>query len=88
MCIWRYFFSFLNFVYMLSDFTPSGIPSDSRKSSSTGIIIGAAVGGCVLFLLLLLAGIYAFRQKKRADTAARKTDPFGNLGIIFSLTFC
>ncbi|KAK4438440.1 putative leucine-rich repeat receptor-like protein kinase [Sesamum alatum] len=50
----------------------------SKKSSNTGIIIGAAVGGTVLVLLLLLAGFYAFRQKKRAETASKKSDPFAS----------
>ncbi|KAL3515800.1 hypothetical protein ACH5RR_022702 [Cinchona calisaya] len=54
----------------------SGIPSSSGSSSSTGIIIGAAVGGSVLLLLLLGAGGYAFRQKRRAETAAKQIDPF------------
>ncbi|KAH7520883.1 hypothetical protein FEM48_Zijuj08G0192900 [Ziziphus jujuba var. spinosa] len=43
------------------------ISTEPEKSySSIGIIIGAAVGGSVLVLLLLLAGVYAFRQKRRA----------------------
>ncbi|KAG8368958.1 hypothetical protein BUALT_Bualt15G0100400 [Buddleja alternifolia] len=50
----------------------------SRKSSSTGVIIGAAVGGAVLFLLLLLAGVYAFCQKRRAEIAGKKSDPFAS----------
>ncbi|KAL0335340.1 UNVERIFIED_CONTAM: putative leucine-rich repeat receptor-like protein kinase [Sesamum radiatum] len=56
----------------------SGGTVGSNKSSNTGIIIGAAAGGTVLVLLLLLAGFYAFRQKKRAETAAKKSDPFAS----------
>ncbi|XP_011088111.2 probable leucine-rich repeat receptor-like protein kinase At5g49770 [Sesamum indicum] len=56
----------------------SGGTERSNKSSNTGIIIGAAVGGTVLVLLLLLAGFYAFRQKKRAETEAKKSDPFAS----------
>nr|QNJ34485.1 CARD1-like protein 3 [Striga asiatica] len=48
----------------------------SRKSSSIGVILGATVGGVVLFLLLVIAGVYAFRQKRRAESAAKKSDPF------------
>ncbi|KAL8061357.1 hypothetical protein ABFX02_02G081500 [Erythranthe guttata] len=48
----------------------------SNKSSNTGVIIGVAVGGTVLFLLLVLAGVYAIRQRRRADTADRMNDPF------------
>ncbi|GAV77368.1 Pkinase domain-containing protein/LRR_1 domain-containing protein [Cephalotus follicularis] len=50
----------------------------SNNSSSIGIIIGATVGGCVLLLLLLLAGVYAFRQKKRAQRATEKNNPFAH----------
>ncbi|XP_057468806.1 leucine-rich repeat receptor protein kinase HPCA1-like [Actinidia eriantha] len=47
-----------------------------RKSSNTGIIIGAAAGGSVLLLLALLVGIYAFRQKRRAEIADKQNNPF------------
>ncbi|KAH7865530.1 hypothetical protein Vadar_007839 [Vaccinium darrowii] len=50
----------------------------AKKSSSTAIIIGAAVGGCVLVLLALLAGIYAFRQKRRAEIADKQNNPFAS----------
>ncbi|KAK7844602.1 hypothetical protein CFP56_010720 [Quercus suber] len=42
----------------------------SKKQSSIGIIIGAAISGTVLLLLLLLAGFYAFHQKRRAERAS------------------
>ncbi|KAL8027314.1 hypothetical protein ABFX02_14G087500 [Erythranthe guttata] len=54
----------------------AGLDKGSGKPLSTGVIIGAAVGGFVLFLLLLFAGVYACRQKKRAETASKKNDPF------------
>ena len=47
------------------------------KSSNMGVIIGAAVGGVVLLLLLTLAGVYALRQRKRADRATDQNNPFG-----------
>ncbi|KAG6408645.1 hypothetical protein SASPL_131663 [Salvia splendens] len=53
----------------------AGLQASSKKSSS-GIIIGAAAGGSILVLLLLMAGVYAYRQRKRADTADKKNDPF------------
>ncbi|KAL0387278.1 UNVERIFIED_CONTAM: putative leucine-rich repeat receptor-like protein kinase [Sesamum radiatum] len=54
------------------------LTAGSHKSPSSSIIIGSAVGGSVLFLLLLLAGVYALRQKRRAETAVKKNDPFGS----------
>ncbi|KAG8364012.1 hypothetical protein BUALT_Bualt19G0082000 [Buddleja alternifolia] len=56
----------------------AGLTSGSHKSSSTSVIIGAAVGGSILVILLLLAGVYAFCQKRRAETAAKKSDPFAS----------
>ncbi|KAK4491319.1 hypothetical protein RD792_002055 [Penstemon davidsonii] len=56
----------------------AGLTSASHKSSRTGVFIGAAVCGIVLLLLLLLAGLYALCQKKRAETATKKSDPFAS----------
>ncbi|KAK6121246.1 hypothetical protein DH2020_045020 [Rehmannia glutinosa] len=66
--------------YFIANTYPNfpGLTEGSHKSSNTGVIIGAAVGGSVLFLLLLLAGVYAFRQKRRAETATKKSDPFAS----------
>nr|XP_023895117.1 probable leucine-rich repeat receptor-like protein kinase At5g49770 isoform X3 [Quercus suber] len=50
--------------------------TESKKQSSIGIIIGAAIGGTVLLLLLLLAGFYAFHQKRRAERASDQLHPF------------
>lgn len=48
----------------------------SKKSSHTGVIVGAVAGGSVLLLLLLGAGLYAHRQKKRAEKATEQNNPF------------
>ncbi|RDX81659.1 putative leucine-rich repeat receptor-like protein kinase, partial [Mucuna pruriens] len=56
------------------------------KSSNIGIIIGAAVGGSVFLLLLLLAGLYAFRQKKRAEKAIGQSNPFRRWDTVESNT--
>ncbi|CAH1444133.1 unnamed protein product [Lactuca virosa] len=47
-----------------------------KKSSHTGIVVGAAVGGCVLVVLLVVAGMYALRQKGRAERATHESSPF------------
>ncbi|KAL2339315.1 hypothetical protein Fmac_013761 [Flemingia macrophylla] len=60
--------------------------TESSKSSNIGIIIGAAVGGSVLILLLLLAGLYAFRQKKRAEKAIDQSNPFRRWDTVKSNT--
>ncbi|EEF42998.1 leucine-rich repeat receptor protein kinase HPCA1 [Ricinus communis] len=56
----------------------AGESTESNNSSNTGIIIGAAAGGVVLVLLLLLAGLYAYRQKKRAQRAKEQNNPFAH----------
>ncbi|KAG6780384.1 hypothetical protein POTOM_013239 [Populus tomentosa] len=50
----------------------------SKKSSSTGAIIGVAAGGSVLLLLLLGAGLYAFGQKTKAEKAIQQNNPFAH----------
>ncbi|KAI8555734.1 hypothetical protein RHMOL_Rhmol05G0198000 [Rhododendron molle] len=52
-------------------------PSSTNKSSNAGIIAGAAVGGSVLVLLLIGVGIYACRQKKRAERTSEQ-NPFAS----------
>ncbi|KAG6778399.1 hypothetical protein POTOM_018261 [Populus tomentosa] len=56
----------------------AGEVTGSKKSSNTGVIIGAAAGGSVLLLLLLGAGLYAHRQKKRAEKATEHNNPFAH----------
>ncbi|XP_028762891.1 probable leucine-rich repeat receptor-like protein kinase At5g49770 [Neltuma alba] len=46
------------------------------KSANIGIIIGATVGGSILLVLLILAGVYACFQKKRAERAIEHNNPF------------
>ena len=63
-----------------------GVPTSSNKSSklSIGIIIGAAAGGSAFLLLLLLAGLYALRQKRRAERATELSHPFGKNTLFLS----
>ena len=45
----------------------AGKSGGANKLTSIGFTIGAAAAGCVILLLLLLAGVYAYRQKRRAE---------------------
>ncbi|KAK4846375.1 hypothetical protein QYF36_016505 [Acer negundo] len=49
----------------------------SVKSTCIGVIIGTAAGGCVLLLLLVLAGVYAYHRKRRAEKA-NDQNPFAH----------
>ncbi|KAI7726000.1 hypothetical protein M8C21_015255 [Ambrosia artemisiifolia] len=53
-----------------------GASGGGHKSSNIGVIVGAVVGGCVLVALLVLAGLYALRQRRRADKATHESSPF------------
>nr|GEW34524.1 probable leucine-rich repeat receptor-like protein kinase At5g49770 [Tanacetum cinerariifolium] len=59
------------------DFFPDA-QKGKHKSVSTGLIIGVSAGGCFLVLLLVVAGLYAFRQKGRAERATKKKSPFAS----------
>jgi len=48
---------------------------------SKGVIVGIAIGGTVLVLGLVVLGLYAIRQKKRAEKALELSRPFGNISF-------
>ncbi|KAJ6831611.1 putative leucine-rich repeat receptor-like protein kinase family protein isoform X1 [Iris pallida] len=50
------------------------------SSMSTGAIAGIAIGCAVLIIGLVVVGIYAFRQKKRAEKAIEQSKPFASWG--------
>ncbi|PHT62202.1 putative leucine-rich repeat receptor-like protein kinase [Capsicum annuum] len=52
-----------------------GGSTGSHKSISKGIIIGAAAAGAILLILSIVVGVLAC-QKKRAQEAVKKSDPF------------
>ncbi|KAI5593131.1 hypothetical protein BDE02_04G197800 [Populus trichocarpa] len=58
-----------------------GKPTVSNKLWSTGSIIGAAAGGASFLLLLLLAGVYAYRLKKRRERASEQKNHFAYLDL-------
>ncbi|KAJ7295433.1 hypothetical protein O6H91_Y189100 [Diphasiastrum complanatum] len=72
----------------LPDFGPflvtplSGLPTATKNSSSLGLgpIVGICIGVAVVFFVLLAIGIYAFRQKRRADKAEAISKPFASWG--------
>ncbi|KAL4309717.1 hypothetical protein GQ457_01G025060 [Hibiscus cannabinus] len=58
--------------------SPCTFPASHGTSVSTGVIIGVATGAGVLVLGLLEVGIYAIRQKKRAEKAIELSKPFSS----------
>ncbi|KAL2231355.1 probable leucine-rich repeat receptor-like protein kinase At5g49770 [Sesamum indicum] len=67
-----YSFNANNYTYF------TGSRNSGISSAHIGALVGALVGGLVLLLLSLVIGIYAFRQKKRAEIAGKKSDPFAS----------
>ncbi|KAL8222865.1 hypothetical protein R6Q57_020264 [Mikania cordata] len=55
---------------------PYGVGSTKDKSSNTGIIIGSAVGGSVVMVLLVLAGFYTFYWKEKVKRAPQQSQSF------------
>ncbi|PKI41018.1 hypothetical protein CRG98_038546 [Punica granatum] len=60
--------------------SPYPFPAHSKSSLSTGVIAGIAIGGSILVLVLIGLGIYAVRQKKRAERAIESHKPFASWG--------
>ncbi|KAJ7558085.1 hypothetical protein O6H91_04G024500 [Diphasiastrum complanatum] len=57
---------------------PSGSKSGSNLSSAA--IVGICIGAVGVFIVLLCIGIYAVRQKRRADKAEATSKPFASWG--------
>ncbi|KAK6945680.1 Serine-threonine/tyrosine-protein kinase, catalytic domain [Dillenia turbinata] len=53
-------------------------PVASSKSSNTSVVIGAAVGGSILVLLVIIVGVYAHKQKRRAERVTEHSHPFAS----------
>ncbi|XP_007019716.2 PREDICTED: probable leucine-rich repeat receptor-like protein kinase At5g49770 isoform X1 [Theobroma cacao] len=58
--------------------SPYTFPASNGTSVSIGVIIAVAIGGVILVLGLLGVGIYAVRQKKRAEKAIGLSKPFAS----------
>ncbi|GER38925.1 leucine-rich repeat protein kinase family protein, partial [Striga asiatica] len=50
----------------------------SRGSSNVGVIVGVTIGVSVFVILIILAGIYAIRQRKLAKRAIERSNPFAS----------
>lgn len=59
-------------------FTDLTYPSFPGTSKNTGLIIGITVCGFVLVVLTICAGVYAYRQRKIANQAAKLNNPFSS----------
>ncbi|BFG36677.1 hypothetical protein CerSpe_229510 [Prunus speciosa] len=57
---------------------PYTFPGKNKSSMSTGVIIGISVSCLFLVLGLVVVGIYAIRQKKRAERAIGLSRPFAS----------
>lgn len=57
---------------------PYTFQGGNKSSMSTGVIIGISVSCVVLVLGLVVVGIYAIRQKKRAERAIGLSRPFAS----------
>lgn len=63
------------------EFSETGLTMFADNGGTTiskVVIVGIAIGGTVLVLGLVVLGIYAIRQKKRAEKALELSRPFGN----------
>jgi hypothetical protein len=48
-------------------------------AASRAVLIGTVTGSVLLIVGLTLVGVYAVRQKKRAQRLVSVSDPFGNV---------
>ncbi|EOA15095.1 hypothetical protein CARUB_v10028463mg [Capsella rubella] len=55
--------------------------NDDDKGLKSSHIIGAVVGSSVFLLMLMIAGIYALKQKKRAERANDQINPFAKWDV-------
>ncbi|KAI4324569.1 hypothetical protein MLD38_030047 [Melastoma candidum] len=60
--------------------SPYAFQDNGKSSIGPGIIAGVAIGCTVLVLGLVAVGVYAIRQKKRAEEAIELNKPFASWG--------
>ncbi|XP_047163599.1 leucine-rich repeat receptor protein kinase HPCA1-like [Vigna umbellata] len=68
---------FSPYVFKGANYDYTGGEPNGSKSSHTGVIVGAVVAVVVFIVLASLAGMYAIRQKRRAERSAG-LNPFAN----------
>ncbi|KAH9289277.1 hypothetical protein KI387_033394 [Taxus chinensis] len=56
------------------------VPDESSTGLSSGVIAGIAIGAAVLAFAVIAVGLYALRQKKRAEKAIEIHKPFSSWG--------
>ncbi|XP_048495564.1 leucine-rich repeat receptor protein kinase HPCA1 isoform X2 [Beta vulgaris subsp. vulgaris] len=61
--------------YYYTDLPYTAFP---ERTINTGLIVGLAVGGFVLVVLTIASGVYAYRQRKIAQRAAKLNNPFSS----------
>ncbi|KOM53726.1 hypothetical protein LR48_Vigan09g238500 [Vigna angularis] len=68
---------FSPYIFKGANYDYTGGEPNGSKSSHTGVIVGAVVAVVVFIVLASLAGMYAIRQKRRAERSAG-LNPFAN----------
>ncbi|PKA51172.1 putative leucine-rich repeat receptor-like protein kinase [Apostasia shenzhenica] len=64
--------------YFIGSPYPFSTGASGGSSMSKGVIAGIAIGCVILLIVLVVVGIYAVRQKKRAERAVEQTRPFAS----------
>ncbi|KAK8935633.1 putative leucine-rich repeat receptor-like protein kinase [Platanthera zijinensis] len=64
--------------YFIASPYPFPDSNGGKNSMSTGVIAGIAVGCIILLIALVILGLYAIRQKKRAERAVEQSKPFAS----------
>lgn len=72
---YRYSLRILVFILLFSC-SHAHLEKSAERTINTGLIVGLAVGGFVLVVLTIASGVYAYRQRKIAQRAAKLNNPF------------
>ncbi|XP_020580288.1 probable leucine-rich repeat receptor-like protein kinase At5g49770 [Phalaenopsis equestris] len=66
------------YYFIASAYPFSSVNNGGGSSMSTGVIAGIAIGCVLLLIVLFVVGIYALRQKRRAQRAVEQSKPYAS----------